>query len=66
MWVGHPPHPPTRTLPLLPGHVVDHGGEVGGAIELNAAQAAVVSLQDALNPTARWVGRVTILRDVMG
>lgn len=35
-----------------PGHVGDHRGEVGGAVELHGAQAAVVSLQDAIDATA--------------
>lgn len=47
----------------LPGDMVDHGGKVGGSVELDAAQAAVIRLQDALDAAARRVGRVTILQD---
>ena len=40
----------------------DHGGEVGGAVELHRAQAVVVGLQDAIDATARGVLLVAILR----
>lgn len=35
-----------------PGHVGDHRGEVGGAVELHSAQAVVIGLQDAIDATA--------------
>lgn len=44
-----------------PGHVGDHGGEVGGAVELHSAQALVVGLQDAIDATARGVLLVAVL-----
>lgn len=44
-----------------PGHVGDHGGEVGGAIELHGAQAVVVGLQDAIDAAARGVLLVAVL-----
>ena len=61
----HPPHPPrgAGTPPPLPGDVVNDGGEVGGSVELDAAQAAVIRLQDALDAATRRVGRVTVLQD---
>ena len=45
----------------VPGYVGDHGGEVGGAVELHGAQAVVVGLQDAVNATARGVLLVAVL-----
>lgn len=46
-----------------PGHVGDHGGEVGGAVQLHRAQAAVVGLQDAIDAAARGILLVAILGD---
>ena len=47
--------------PGSPGHVRDHGGEVGGAVELHRAQAVVVGLQDAIDATTRGVLLVAVL-----
>lgn len=44
-----------------PGHVGDHRGKVGGAVELHRAQAVVVRLQDALDAAARGVLLVAVL-----
>lgn len=47
--------PPRGTGPLLPSNVVDNRGEVGGAVELDTAQAALICLQHPRNAAARWV-----------
>lgn len=39
----------------------DHGGEVGGAVELHRAQAVVVGFQDAIDAAARGVLLVAVL-----
>ena len=47
---------------LSPGHLVDDGGEVGGSVQLDAAQALEVGLQHALDGNAVGVVCVGVLR----
>lgn len=47
--------PPQGMGPLLPGNMVDNRGKVGGAIELDMAQAALICLQHPRNAMARRV-----------
>lgn len=48
---------------LSPSHLVDDGGEVGGAVELDGPQALEVGLQHALDGRAVRVLRVGVLRE---
>lgn len=56
------------TLPLLikctfvlPGHVVDDGGEVGGSVELDRLQTLVVGFHHTVDARAVRVLRVPVL-----
>lgn len=46
---------------VLPGHMVDDGGEVGGSVELNWLQTLVIGFHHAINTRTVWVLRVPIL-----
>lgn len=48
--------------PDLPGHVVDDGGEVGGAVETHRLETLVVGLHHALDAAAVRVLWVAVLK----
>ena len=49
-----------------PGHLVDDGGEVGGSVELDTAQALEVGLQHTLDGHAVGVIHVGVLHQTEG
>lgn len=46
-----------------PSHLVDDGGEVGGTVELDSAQALEVGLQHALDAGAAGIVHIVVLGD---
>lgn len=49
---------------VLPGHMVDDGGEVGGSVELNRLQTLVVGFHHTFNTRTVRVLRVPVLHRV--
>lgn len=50
-----------KSIIVLPRHMVDDRGEVGGSIKLNWLQTLVVGFHHALNTSTVWILRISVL-----